>query len=297
MRILLAALSALAIAIPAWASDTSRQIAAARAAAAPFQDFGTARRGEWKPFGGPAPLMAQHYFHPGNPDYRTGDALDPARPSNLLYAEIGGRMMLVSLAYTYRIGDGEALPAGFAGAADIWHVHDVGKFAANVTLDRPLLRWAARTFVAPEFVGDDGVQRDRLAMVHLWMIPNPDGPFASHNRALAHLQLGLPAAWADGASKNAARGLALAAKDGCKIEIDTEAWIANLPRRVTRSLHAAGRQMAEYVRPRLGDRASANAAGAAAWRAYAKRRDELLTPAQRLRIASIVENGPGLLCR
>lgn len=274
-----------------------RQVSEAQHAASPFRDFQVARRAGWKPFGGPASLMGRHYFDPGNPDYLPGEALDPSRPSNLLYAEIGGRQVLVGMAFNYRIGNRDMLPEGFAGRSDVWHVHDVGKFAANITLDRPLLRWAANTFIAPEFEGDDGVRRDRLAMVHLWTIPNPDGAFASHNRLLAYLQLGLPADWAGGASKEAARGLSLAAKDGCKIEIDTEAWIANLPRDVTRSLHSACRQVVDYMRPRLGDKAGTNAAGEAAWAAFLKRRDELLTPVQKLRIASIVEDGPGLLCR
>lgn len=297
MRTLFALLLSLGLGLPAGASELRRQVAEARQSVAPYQDFGAARRDGWKPFGGPASLMGQHYFDPSNPDYVTGESLDPSRPSNLLYAEIGGRMTLVSVAYNYRIGAGEFLPEGFAGARDVWHVHDVAKFAANVTLDRPLLRWAASTFITPEFESDDGVRRNRLAMVHLWTIPNPDGPFASHNRALAYLQLGLPADWADGASKEAARGLALAAKDGCKIEIDTEAWIANLPRRTKRALHSACQQVVDYMRPHLGDKASVNVAGEAAWAAFARRRDELLTPAQKLRIASIVEDGPGLLCR
>ncbi|MCK0168856.1 hypothetical protein MWU52_14980 [Jannaschia sp. S6380] len=94
-----------------------------------------------------------------------------------------------------------------------------------------------------------------------------------------------------------ARGLSLAAKDGCSIEIDTEAWIANLPRATKRSLHSACRQVVDYMRPRLGNNVSANAAGEAARAAYAQRREELLTPSQMLRIASIVEDGLGLLCR
>jgi hypothetical protein len=297
MRILSVLLLFLALSLPAGASELRRQVAAAHQAVAPYQDFGAARRAGWKPFGGPASLMGQHYFDPSNPDYVSDEPLDPSRPSNLLYAEIAGRMTLVSVAYNYRIGAGEVLPEGFAGGSDVWHVHDVAKFAENVTLDRPFLRWAASTFITPEFESDDGVRRDRLAMVHLWTIPNADGPFASHNRALAYLQLGLPAAWADGASKEAARGLALAAKDGCEIEIDTEAWIANLPGRTKRSLHSVCRQVVDYMRPRLGDKASANAAGEAAWAAFARHRDELLSPAQKLRIASVVEDGPGLLCR
>ncbi|WP_298437301.1 hypothetical protein [uncultured Jannaschia sp.] len=294
MRDLLILLSLLTLAAaPVRASEIDR----GRAAAQVYSDLADARRAGWKRFGGPAALMGQHYFLPTRADLVTGQPLDPARPSNLLYAQIGGRQVLVGAAYNYRLAAGEMLPEGFAGSRDVWHVHDVARFTANVTLDRPLLRWAAARFVAPEFVGSDGVARDRLAMVHLWTIPNPDGAFASHNRALAYLQLGLPTEWAAGASKSAALGLALAAEDGCAVEIDTDAWIANLSRATKRRLHSACRQAVDYMRPRLGSKSSANAAGEAAWAGFSRVRDEALTPAQKLRIASIVDDGPGLLCR
>ncbi|MBM2575481.1 hypothetical protein JQC91_04120 [Jannaschia sp. Os4] len=288
-------LAALLLAPPLHAAP--EQIAEGRATAAAYADLRDARRDGWRKFGGPAALMGQHYYNGANPDYVAGEPLDPARLSNLLYAEIGGRQTLVGVAYNYRIGDGDLLPEGFRGGADVWHVHDVAKFAAAVTTDRPLLRWAADRFLTPEFTAADGTRRDRLAMVHLWTIPNPDGPFASHNRALAYLQLGLPGDWADGASKEAALGLSLARPEGCAEMIDTDAWIANLPRATTRRLHSACRQVADHVRARLGSKAQANAAGEGAWAAFDRVRDESLTPVQKLRIASIVEDGPGLLCR
>lgn len=302
MRRILALLAAVFLSVSmsvpaARAASLDAQVAAARAHAGAFADLRTAQRAGWRPFGGPAALMGQHYFDPSNPDYLPGQGIDPRRPSNLLYAEVGGRPMLVGVAYNMRLSDRDVLPEGFAGRSDVWHVHDVARFARAVTLDRPLLRWAADTFLTPEFEGGDGVRRDRLAMVHLWTIPNPDGAFASHNRALAYLQLGLPTDWARGASKAAARGLALAGPDGCAVEIDTEAWIANVDRATKRRLHSACRQVVDYMRPRLGSKAEANAAGEAAWAAFEGVRDAALTPAQKVRIAAIVEDGPGLLCR
>ena len=293
--LLRALLAAALLAGPLHASPV--QIAQGVAAAAPYADLRDARRAGWRKFGGPAALMGQHYYNRDNPDYVSGEPLDPTRLSNLLYAEIGGRQTLVGVAYNYRIGDADLLPEGFDGARDVWHVHDVARFAAAITTDRPLLRWAANRFLTPEFEGGDGVRRDKLAMVHLWTIPNPDGPFASHNRALAYLQLGLPTGWADGASKEAALGLSLARPEGCAEMIDTDAWVANLPRATTRRLHSTCDQVADHVRARLGSKAEANAAGEAAWATFDRIRDENLSPAQKLRIASIVEDGPGLLCR
>ena len=295
MRLLrLAAALAALMAPPMIAQASDAQIESARAAAAPYGDFAAAKRAGWKPFGDAAPLMGRHYFHPGNPDYLPGEAVDPGRPSNLLYAKIGGRQVLVGLAFNWRLGAGDALPEGFTGARDVFHVHDVARFVAAVTEDRPLLRAAARLFVAPQFDGDDGVRRDRLAMVHVWTIPNPDGPFASHNRALPFLRLGLPYDWAVGASDEAALGLALATDGGCQMEAGVKAWIGDLPRRAKRDLMAACERSATHVRARLGTREAALRAGEEAWLAYAYERRRILTPEQKRRIGAVAEPGPGI---
>ena len=288
------AVLAAALLLPAAAPASDAQIEAARAAAAPYGELAAAKRAGWRPFGDAAPLMGRHYFHPSNPDYLPGEAVDPARPSNLLYAELGGRQVLVGLAFNWRLGAGDGLPEGFAGARDVFHVHDVARFVAAVTEDRPLLRAAARLFVAPQFDGDDGVRRDRLAMVHVWTIPNPDGPFSSHNRALPFLRLGLPYEWALGTSDEAALGLALATADGCEAEAGVKAWVGNLPRGAKRDLMAACERSAAHVRARLGRREAALRAGEEAWLAYAYERRMLLTPDQKRRIGAIAEPGPGI---
>jgi hypothetical protein len=86
-------------------------------------------------------------------------------------------------------------------------VHDFQHAVGAALKDRPLLRWMAQNWVfGPMHAKGD--HRIRLAMVHVWVgVPNPDGPFADHNRVLPYLKLGLPAAFASGGSLNAAKGL------------------------------------------------------------------------------------------
>lgn len=90
---------------------------------------------------------------------------------------------------------------------------------------------------------------------------------------------------------------ATTAPQGCAIEIDEDAEIADLSRATTRALHGACRDITAQVRARLGAQASANAAGEAAWRAYTAFRDETLTPIEQLRIASLGGGALGALCR
>lgn len=282
-------LAAMALAGPGAAQTATGQVAAVRAAIAPYQDRALARAEGWRPIGGDEPLMGRHWYHPEGPDYVGNPRLDPTRPSNLMYTEIGGRQVLTGAAFVVRIGPGEPLPEGFAGRADRWHVHHVGDFVEAATQDRPFLGWLANGWLEREYPGD---ARDRLAMVHVWAIPNPDGPFASHNRTLPYLKLGLPASHAEGADMAAARGLSLAAPGGCANAIDGRAWVANLPRATAAALHDACGQMARYVRDHLGGtKAQINAAGEKAWAAYGAFEAERLTPAQKSRIAAISEHG------
>ncbi|MGL4237977.1 hypothetical protein, partial [Tabrizicola sp.] len=136
-----------------------------------------------------------------------------------------------------------------------------------------------------------GDNRGRLAMAHVWVIPNPDGVFADHNRTLAYLKLGLPADYAEGASVEAALGLMLATPSGCDEFIDPDAWIANLPGSTVRQLKDGCGQMGDYVKNALGgSKAEINAAAEAGWRGFDKFQNELLTDDQKARIATISEH-------
>ncbi|MFQ6553289.1 hypothetical protein AAD018_013210 [Aestuariibius insulae] len=286
---------ALLTAGPIEAQTLSRQLAEARAAAAPYEEFRTARRTGWKPFGGDASLMGRHYFHPDNPDYTKGEQIDFLRPSNLVYSRVGGEPRLVALAYNMRIGPDEAIPEGFAGSQDIWHVHDAVKFLAAMREARPLIGGIAENWFQGNVLQKDG--RGRLAMVHVWLIPNPKGTFASHNPALPYYDLRLPPEWASDGDMVAARGLALAQKDGCKNALDAELFIAGVDGRRKRQLFGICREGAARVKAELGSgEERLEAVARDAWQRLEDTRYLLLTAQEQSRIAAFVEDGPGI-CR
>ena len=293
-RLILKAAMALGLLATPAAADVNAELAQVRAALARYADIDVARAEGWKPFGGDEPLMGQHWYPPDGPDYAGSDArLDFARPSNLMYTEIGGRQVLTGAAFVVRLRQGEALPAGFSGGADRWHVHDFEAAFAAATEDRPFLRGLGNWWLDREY-RDAGDDRARLAMVHAWAGPiaNPDGPFADHNRVLPYLKLGLPAEWARGASMDAALGLALATPDGCERTLEGTVWMANIGGRQLRTLRSGCRQAAEFVRGALGaDPATVNGSAAAGWRSWESFLDAQLTPDQKRRVMAMSEHG------
>ncbi len=270
------------------------QLATVAAAGAPYRDVAVARARGWKQFGGEdTPLMGEHWVQKDGPDYVAGERLDFARPSNLMYTTIGGKRVLTGVAFTVRIGADEPVPAGFAGNADKWHVHDFEAAVRAATVDRPILGWLANWWLDTNY-RSKGDKRARIAMVHAWVtLPNPDGVFADYNRTLPYLKLGLPATWADGASMAAARGLDLATPGGCRNAIDGGLWIANASSATTKELHRACEGAAAHVRASLASRdaAKVNAAGSHGWAMFEGARQRLLNPAQQARIAAITEHG------
>ena len=279
------------------------QLAALRAGIARYADFEVARREGWKKFGGmrsgEGPLMGEHWFLPpkaGGPDYLSGQALDFSRPSNLIYAEIGGRRQLIGVTFNVRLADGEPVPEGFTGNADTWHVHDFPKAIAAATETRPMLRWLAQRFVDPEW-SKGGVRRGRVAMVHVWpTIDNPDGLYADKHRVLPYLKLGLSADFARGASLAAAKGLHLATPRGCADTIDGALWIAAAPKDTAKALHATCATAAAHVKQGLstGRKADINRMGEHGWAMFNAHWTRALTPQQERRIAAITEHGADL---
>jgi hypothetical protein len=274
------------------------QLAALRAGIARYADFEVARREGWKKFGGKGegPLMGEHWYLPpklGGPDYLPGGPIDFSRPSNLIYAELGGRRQLIGVTFNVRLADGEPVPEGFAGSADKWHVHDFPRAIAAATETRPMLRWLAQQFVDPNW-SRGGVRRGRVAMVHVWpTLPNPDGPFADKHRLLPYLKLGLPPSYAEGASVQAAKGLHLATERGCADTIDGALWIAAAPKESSTRLHATCAEAASHVKQSLasGRKDEINRMAEHGWAMFASAWSREITPQQQARIAAITEHG------
>lgn len=278
---------------------TQAQIDAVARAVARYRDFAVAEREGWHRFGGDEPLMGEHWYPPkdlGWQEYTGPDArLDFARPSNLMYTRIGGKRVLTGVAFVVRLGDGEPVPEGFAGAADKWHVHDFVRAVEAATQERPMLRWLANWWLDANY-RDKGDNRGRLAMVHVWAaLPNPDGPFADHNRLLPYMKLGLPTAHAHGGSVDAARGLDLATADGCDNAAGGKLWIADVSARQKRTImwacEAATKEVAAALRDHREHPAMLNRAAETAWRGFDAVWERELTAAQQARVAAISEHG------
>ena len=275
-----------------WQQAVQKQIAAIERAVAPYRDIRQARADGWRRTTAHVPLMGEHWARRHGVDYVVGDTLDLHRPSNLIYAEIGGRMELIAVSYVVRIGPDDPMPRGFSGPADVWHVHNLDQILAALGEKRPLIarlgsRWVARNFA------QDGNRR--LAMVHVWLYGNnPAGVFENLNPTLPYRRLGLGPAYSDGASLDAAQGIALAHPNGCDNELDGKLWLAAVTGQKKRALGRSCRQMQAQVRASL-DRppAELNRVAAEAWRVFDEQRFMLLSDDERRRMLSIVEGAGG----
>jgi hypothetical protein len=108
------------------------------------------------------------------------------QPNFLMYLVVGDSLVPVGVAYTRRIPADAIVPDSLAGVAAEWHTHI---FCRSVPGEGNVLA--------------DGIQdcqeRDgttapnKIAMIHTWTVPNPDGPYAHDNPALPFLATGLQA--------------------------------------------------------------------------------------------------------
>ena len=262
------------------------EVQAVRRATERYRDIEVARREGYRLFGMEGPLMGEHWYHPDV----VRRPLDLARPSTLQYATIGGRKVLVGVAYTHYRRPDEPLPSGFSGAGDVWHTHDVTRLARAATAERPVLRAVVERRIRRGRVGA-GEGRTLLTMVHAWVwSDNPYGMFAHSHRGLPYLRAGLPASHAAGASEDAAMGVSLLAPDGCADEVRRTDRLAGLSRTQTRGLHRACDRQAESVAAsRTASAATLNAAAERAWTAYLAEGGRILRPEQSERMRRVMD--------
>ena len=178
--------------------QTAEFIAGARAGTAPYRDAQVARAAGYRPLGPDFPGMGRHWVHPA---LILRDTLDPAAPPILEYAEIDGRLTLVGVAYAKLVHHATP-PVGLPVPPDAWHFHQ------GTVEEESFLRSHAGVHAAPL-----GTREPRIAVLHAWIwLENPDGLLATDNWALPYARLGyrMP----PGASKEAARAVALAAGEG-----------------------------------------------------------------------------------
>ena len=144
-----------------WVSPAARaQLARARRATAGVRTPTAALAAGYRPMFGHVPLQGEHYVRV---DLVASDSFDVDRPPVLMFAPVRGTPTLVGVVYAYLHPAGTPPPAGFDGAADIWHGH-------------------------PGLAHAPGRE---IVMTHAWFVDAPDGPFARHNPSLPYLAAGL----------------------------------------------------------------------------------------------------------
>ncbi len=168
-------------------------VARVRATITPFADTAGARAAGFAPLGGRrfqdgTPFQGIHWISLRR--FLASDGANLAEPSFLMYAPSPTGLRLVGAAYSRRIGHEEAPPEGIGGAAAEWHLHQacfsipgIGLALADGTEDC-LVRGGKPT---PK----------QTAMVHVWLQPNPDGPFGHDNVELPFNALGIDPAIVD----------------------------------------------------------------------------------------------------
>ncbi len=177
-------------------------VARARSGTVRFRQPDSARSAGYRPIGPDFPGMGQHWVHPS---LILRDSLDAAEPTVLEYAEVGGRLTLVGVAYAVLVKDGAAPPTSLPVPPGAWHFH-------QGTVEE-------ESFIRSHAGFGHHMPGPKIAVLHAWIwLDNPDGLLATDNWALPYARLGYqpPAR----PSHAAARAMALAAGDGGRIYLE-----------------------------------------------------------------------------
>jgi hypothetical protein len=225
----------LAAPVSAGAQGTTEFVAAARRGTEAYRDRAVAIADGYRPMGPESPAMGRHWVHPG---LLLQGTVDPGRPQILSYATIGGRPMLVGVAYA--VPAGSELPDGPA-PREAWHVHD-GTLVEEATQPDHDAHLAVRA----------GPGMGGVAVLHAWVyVANPAGLFASDNWALPFVRLGLepPTAFPEAAG----RALALA-DSGVAFFVEQLGATTDLGPAAARAVESALAARADTVRAWLAAR-------------------------------------------
>jgi hypothetical protein len=139
-----------------------RQIDSVAQRAAPLATTAAAASAGFHPVFGWIPTMGEHWVDRAL--MTRAKQVDLGAPSNLMFSKIGGRDSLVGVAYAYFAPVADSAPPRLFDGAPAWHEH-------------PNL--------APP--------GERLVMLHVWLVPSPDGAFAGTNPNLPFWAAGLSA--------------------------------------------------------------------------------------------------------
>lgn len=103
-----------------------------------------------------------------------GHILDPLRPESVVYEERNGAQVAVAAMYGLPFGSSFADVPDVGGPLTQWHVHN------NLCLtDDPQQRVVAGLTTAQGGCRPGTSKAGNTPMLHVWVIPNPCGPFAA----------------------------------------------------------------------------------------------------------------------
>jgi hypothetical protein len=131
-----------------------------------------------------SPFQGQHWI--SLPRFIDDRVVQLAQPQFLMFLPVADSLVSIGVAYTQRVQVDAALPTELAGVRSEWHVH---MFCRQIPGEGNVLSDGV----------DDCRERggiaapNKIAMIHAWTIPNPDGPYAHDNPALPFVATGLKA--------------------------------------------------------------------------------------------------------
>ena len=166
-------------------SDTV--VARAQAAMKPLVDSVALSKAGYMPLRfGPVkdltPFQGQHWLSIVR--IAANQPVDLSQPTFMMFLPVRDSLIPVGVAYTRRIGGNLPVPTDLVGTPTEWHTH---VFCRGVPGEGQVLA--------------DGIEdcksrggtptQNQLAMVHTWIVPNPDGPYAHDNPSLPFMATGL----------------------------------------------------------------------------------------------------------
>jgi len=132
----------------------------AQAMAAGYRSIGDALTGD------------EHYVKWADVD--DGHILDPTRPESLVYEYRNGKQQVVAAMYMLPFGSRFTDAPDVGGALTQWHVHE------DICLTDNATQKTLAGFVAVNGQCRPGTSKaGAMPMLHVWVVPNPCGPFAA----------------------------------------------------------------------------------------------------------------------
>jgi hypothetical protein len=163
-------------------------VVVAKAAIKPLVDSVALRDAGFFPIGFGAgtrdltPFQGQHWISLGR--FANNQPVSLERPTFMMYLPVNDSLVPIGVAYSRRVARDSAAAPELAGKPVEWHDHI---FCRAIPGEGQVLA--------------DGVEDckvrggtpapNRINMVHVWTVPNPDGPYAHDNPALPFMATGL----------------------------------------------------------------------------------------------------------